>query len=248
MAYPRGVGITEAVLAILVIVALEAILSVDNAMVLAVMVRPLPPELRKKALLYGVVGAYLLRGLALLFATVIINVWWVQLLGGLYLLYLAGKFFLRKKPVEEAAETAQESLAQTAAKSFWCIVVMVNVIDLAFAIDSVLVVIAFSQNFWVIFAGVAIGILLIRLAAGWMIGVMERYPRLEAVAYAVVGWAGVKLGLEGWNHGAEVLLRNPDLALSLPQELFLGLTFAILAVGAVWALRAGDKAPKHSNP
>ncbi|MBF6596146.1 MAG: hypothetical protein IVW51_17105 [Thermaceae bacterium] len=241
-------GITEVVLAILIIVALEAILSVDNAMVLAVMVRPLPPELRQKALLYGVVGAYILRGLALLFATIIINVWWIQLLGGLYLVYLAAKFFLSKKPIEEAPETAQEALAQTAAKSFWRIVVMVNVIDLAFAIDSVLVVISFSKNFWVIFAGVAIGILLIRVAAGWMITVMERFPRLEAVAYAVVGWAGLKLGLEGWNHGAEVVLHNPNLILWLPKELFLGVTFAILIVGAVWALRSGNPAPKHSNP
>lgn len=237
-------GITEAVLAILIIVALEAILSVDNAMVLAVMVRPLPSELRKRALLYGIVGAYGLRGLALLFATVIINVWWIQLLGGFYLIYLAAKFFFAQK----AKETAEETMAGAAARSFWRIVVMVNVIDLAFAIDSVLVVVAFSQNFWVIFAGVAIGILLIRLAAGWMIGVMERYPRLEAVAYAVVGWAGVKLGLEGWNHGAEVLLHNPDLALVLPKELFLGITFVILILGVVWALRTGNQTPNHSNP
>jgi YkoY family integral membrane protein len=241
------VGITEAVLAILIIVALEAILSVDNAMVLAVMVRPLPSELRKRALLYGIIGAYGLRGLALLFATVIINVWWIQLLGGLYLIYLAARFFAQK-PAEEAAETAEEAVARAAARSFWRIVLMVNVIDLAFAIDSVLVVVAFSQNFWVIFAGVAIGILLIRLAAGWMIGVMERYPRLEAVAYAVVGWAGIKLGLEGWNHGAEVLLHNPDLALALPKELFLGITFAILILGTVWALRTGNQAPNRSNP
>lgn len=241
-------GLPEAVLAILIIVALEAILSVDNAMVLAVMVRPLPPELRKKALLYGIIGAYALRGLALLFATLIIKVWWIQLLGGLYLIYLAAKFFWSSKPAEGAAHTPEDSVAQAAARSFWQIVVMVNVIDLAFAIDSVLVVVAFSKNFWVIFTGVAVGILLIRLAAGWMIGVMERYPRLEAVAYAVVGWAGVKLGLEGWNHGAEVLLHNPSLVLALPKEIFLGITFAILILGTVWALRSGKPTPKHSNP
>ncbi|MDX2006566.1 MAG: hypothetical protein SFU83_14935, partial [Meiothermus sp.] len=60
--------LSSALIAILIIVALEAILSVDNAMVLAVMVRPLPPDLRRKALLYGIIGAYILRGLALLFA------------------------------------------------------------------------------------------------------------------------------------------------------------------------------------
>ncbi len=232
----------EALLAILIIVALEAILSVDNAMVLAVMVRPLPPKLRQRALLYGIVGAYVLRGLALLFATVIINVWWIQLLGGLYLIYLGAKFFLKKEDSHTVDKTPEAQVADAAAKAFWRIVVMVNVVDLAFAIDSVLVVIAFSKNFWVIFAGVAIGILLIRLAAGWMIGVMEKYPKLEAVAYAVVAWAGIKLTLEGWNHGAEVWLHNKALILSLPKELFLITTFAILILGSIWALRTGDKA------
>lgn len=233
-------GASEIFLAIVVIVALEAILSVDNAMVLAVMVRPLPPDLRRKALLYGIIGAYVLRGLALLFATVIINVWWIQLLGGLYLIYLAGKFFLAPKSHGGEEKTIEQTVQEEAAKAFWRIVVMVNIVDLAFAIDSVLVVVAFSKNFWVIFTGVAIGILVIRLAAGAMIVIMERFPKLEAVAYAVVGWAGLKLTLEGWNHGAEVFLKNKDLMFYLPKEFFLAITFAILILGSIWAIRAGN--------
>ena len=233
-------GASEIILAIVVIVALEAILSVDNAMVLAVMVRPLPPDLRRKALLYGIIGAYVLRGLALLFATVIINVWWIQLLGGLYLIYLAGKFFLAPKAHGTEEKTTEQVVQEEAAKAFWRIVVMVNVVDLAFAVDSVLVVVAFSKNFWVIFTGVAIGILVIRLAAGAMIAVMERYPKLETVAYAVVGWAGLKLTLEGWNHGAEVFLKNKDLMFYLPKEFFLAITFAILILGSIWAIRTGN--------
>lgn len=227
--------LTEAILAILVIVALEAVLSVDNAMVLAVMVRPLPEHLRQRALLYGLIGAYVLRGLALLFATLIIQIWWIQLLGGLYLIYLAFNHFRKLPSHQDPHHTA--AAIQAAAASFWRIVVMINVVDLAFAVDSVLVVIAFSENFWVIFTGVAVGILLIRLAAGWMVQVMERYPRLEQVAYAVVGWAGLKLTLEGWDHGTEAWLHRPELALHLPQELFLGVTLAILVLGSLWALR-----------
>lgn len=233
-------GITETILAILVIVALEAILSVDNAMVLAVMVRPLSQELRRKALLYGIIGAYVLRGLALLFATVIINVWWIQLLGGLYLIYLTIAHFSKLRSHEEQDEAAQA--AQAVSQNFWRVVIMINVVDLAFAIDSVLVVVAFSQVFWVIFTGVAIGILVIRLAAGAMVLIMEKYPKLEAVAYMVVGWAGIKLALEGWNHGAEVWLKNKELMLYLPKEFFLGVTFAILILGTLWAWRAGNKA------
>jgi YkoY family integral membrane protein len=228
-------GFSEAILAILVIVALEAILSVDNAMVLAVMVRPLPPQLRQRALMYGILGAYVLRGLALLFATFIINVWWIQVLGGLYLLYLAAKFFL--SPKSEDTHPERDYATQVVAQSFWRVVVMLNVVDLAFAIDSVLVVVAFSKQFWVVATGVALGILLIRLAASWMIGIMERYPKLETVAYAVVGWAGIKLVIEGWNHGAEVWLHNKALMLPMPKELFLAVTFAILIVGTIWALR-----------
>ncbi len=228
-----------AIAAILIIVALEAILSVDNAMVLAVMVRPLPPQLRSKALLYGIIGAYVLRGLALLFATLIIQIWWIQLLGGLYLVYLAVNHLFYRKP-EGHAEPAQ--VQQAAAASFWRIVLMINVVDLAFAVDSVLVVIAFSREFWVIFTGVAVGILLIRLAAGIMVTVIERYPRLESVAYAVVGWAGLKLVLEGWGHGSEVWLHRPELALPLPQGFFLGVTFAILLLGSLWAFRRGPQA------
>lgn len=227
----------SALIAILVIVALEAILSVDNAMVLAVMVRPLPKHLRSRALLYGITGAYVLRGLALLFATIIIQIWWIQLLGGLYLVYQAINHIFHRAT---HAETDLPSLQQAAAASFWRIVVMINVVDLAFAVDSVLVVIAFSREFWVIFIGVAIGILLIRLAAGIMVHIIERYPKLETVAYAVVGWAGLKLMLEGWGHGSEVWLHRPELALHLPEAFFLSITFAILVLGGLWAFRRSN--------
>ncbi len=229
----------SAFVAILIIVALEAVLSVDNAMVLAVMVRPLPEHLRSRALLYGIIGAYVLRGLALLFATIIIQIWWIQLLGGLYLVYLAVNHIFRRQSHSEADHASAQ---QVAAASFWRIVIMINVVDLAFAVDSVLVVIAFSRDFWVIFTGVAIGILLIRLAAGIMVGIIERYPRLETVAYAVVGWAGLKLLLEGWGHGSEVWLHRPELALHLPQAFFLSVTLAILVLGTFWAFRRSSEA------
>jgi len=53
----------------------------------------------------------------------------------------------------------------------------------------------------------------------------------------VVCWAGLKLTLEGWDHGTEAWLHRPELALHLPQELFLGVTLAILVLGSLWALR-----------
>ena len=63
-----------AVLLIFTVILLEVILSIDNAAVLATMVKNLPPETQKKALSYGIIGAYVFRGLALVFASFIIDI------------------------------------------------------------------------------------------------------------------------------------------------------------------------------
>ncbi|WP_019550518.1 membrane protein [Thermus scotoductus] len=72
--------------------------------------------------------------------------------------------------------------------------------------------------------------------AGYVVAVMERYPSLEKVAYALVGWAGVKLLLEGSATLAE-LLHRPELAWRLPKPVFWGVTFLILLGGSLLALR-----------
>lgn len=233
--------LTEAILAILVIVALEAILSVDNAMVLAVMVRPLPEHLRQRALLYGLIGAYVLRGLALLFATLIIQIWWIQLLGGLYLIYLAFNHFRKLPSHQDPHHTA--AAIQAAAASFWRIVVMINVVDLAFAVDSVLVAVALSDNFWIILTGVFIGILALRLVAGVFVGLLEKYPRFEAVAFAVVGFAGVKLAIGSWDKLAKEVLSRPEWVTGIDKTQFSLFILGVLILGTIWAMSQRPRIP-----
>ena len=218
----------EDLLVLFSVAALEVLLSGDNALVLAVMVRPLPPHLRSRALLYGLLVAYLLRGLALLFAVFLIRLWWAQVLGGLYLVYLMVRHFRNNpegKPLPEAS-----------AKTFWWVVLLINLVDLAFAVDSILAVVAFSKDFLLAFLGVALGILFIRLLAGSVVVLMERFPGLEKVAYALVGWAGVKLFLDG-THTLAHLLHRPGLALAIPKAVFRGGTCLILTVGGLLAFR-----------
>jgi YkoY family integral membrane protein len=218
----------EAFLVLLSVAALEALLSGDNALVLAVMVKPLPPHLRRRALFYGILGAYLLRGLALLFAIYLIQLWWVEVLGGLYLLYLMVRHF------QDAAEA--KPLPEATARTFWRVVLLINLVDLAFAVDSILAVVAFSKDLLLVFLGVTLGILFIRLLASSVVLLMERFPGLEKVAYALVGWAGVKLFLEGEATLAH-LLHRPELALVLPKALFWTGTLLILLLGSLLAFR-----------
>jgi len=216
---------------ILILIVLEVILSADNALILGVLVQKLPVHLRRKALFYGILGAYVLRGLALLFAALVIKLWWVQALGAAYLLYIALKHFL--KPEEAHAPPPLEATAA----QFWKVVAQVELMDLAFAVDSVLVAVALSDKLWVIYTGVFLGILALRMLASLVVTLLDRYPRFKHLAYVVVGLAGVKLAIGGWDKLAKEALHRPELALGLDKEAFSLLILAVLFLGSLWALR-----------
>ena len=88
-------------LTIALLVALEGLLSADNAMVLAVLVLGLPKRQQRKALRYGIVGAFVFRGAAILLAVYLIKLGWVKLLGASYLMYLVYRHFGGGQTAEE---------------------------------------------------------------------------------------------------------------------------------------------------
>jgi len=223
--------LTGALSAILTLVVLEVILSADNALILGVIVRKLPMHLRRKALFYGILGAYILRGLALLFAALVIQLWWVQALGAAYLVYIALKHFLNPKEAH-APPPLEVSAAQ-----FWKVVAQVELMDLAFAVDSVLVAVALSDTLWVIYTGVFLGILALRVLASLVVTLLDRYPRFKHLAYVVVGLAGAKLALGGWDKLVKEVLHRPELALGFSKEAFSLFLLAVLLLGSLWATR-----------
>jgi YkoY family integral membrane protein len=80
---------------LIVLVFLEGLLAADNAVVMAVMVKHLPPEQRKKALFYGLLGALIFRFISLFLISIIAHFWWIQALGAIYLIYMSIKNFSR---------------------------------------------------------------------------------------------------------------------------------------------------------
>ncbi len=240
--------VPEALLIVGSLILLEGLLSADNAMVLAVLVRPLPDRYRRRALLYGLVGGYVMRGLMLASVAYMTRLWWAQVAGGGYLVFLAVRHLAaaRRGQTEAEAAAAEGGLDDEALPAsldvsparFWRTVATVEFMDLAFAVDSALVAVALTDNIWVIYVGVFIGILMLRLAAGWFVGVMERHPRFEHVAYALVAWAGVKLLVEGSAAFAE-WVSHPEWEVHLPKVGFWAVTVFILVAGSVWALRSG---------
>jgi YkoY family integral membrane protein len=189
------------------LIIIESLLSIDNAAVLATMVMDLPKEQRGKALRYGIIGAYVFRGICLVFVSFLISVWWLKPLGGLYLLYLALGFFKEKisKGTGEAEVVNKNEnwlFKRTVGwmGPFWATVALVEVMDLAFSIDNVFAAVAFSNNIIIICAGVFTGILAMRFVARAFVALMEKYPVLEYSAFVVIGVLGIKLMLSLFEH------------------------------------------------
>jgi len=168
------------------LIILEGLLSADNALVLAVLVRNLPKNQQKKALFYGIGGAYLFRFLAIGFGVYLVQIRWVKIIGALYLLWMAAKYFLSNQDDDD--NTIQES-----DKSFWAVVLQVELMDIAFSIDSVLAAFGVSGKVWVLFLGAIFGILMMRGVARIFLVLIEKYPELETTAYVLIGLIGIKM-------------------------------------------------------
>jgi YkoY family integral membrane protein len=216
-------------LTIALLVALEGLLSADNAMVLAVLVLGLPKPQQRKALHYGILGAFAFRTIATLLAVYLIRLGFVKLGGAAYLLYLAYRHFLGGG---DAAERRAVPRAQPAfgLSAFWATVVKVELTDIVFAIDSILVAVAMSPKLWVILSGGLLGIAMMRLVIGRLLAIVERYPPLVDGAFVIIAWVGFKLLIE-------YLHAEGFIGFDIPKWLSLGLIVVIFGVAYVYARR-----------
>ena len=220
----------EYILIVATIAALEGLLSADNALVLAVLVRRLPKEQHRKALLYGIGGAFFFRFLAILSAATLIRYWYLQLLGALYLAYLATKHF---------ALHASGPRKVRASQTFWRTVLLVELTDIAFAIDSILAAVALTRNIWLVYIGGILGLIFMRFAASRFIKLLERFPLLEHSAYLVIGWIAVKLSLEAASNWQASI--GGAWHYKLPPLLFWSLTFIFFGLGFLRRARSESK-------
>jgi YkoY family integral membrane protein len=209
------------------LVLLEGALSADNALVLAVLVLPLPPEQQKRALRYGILGAFVFRIICTTFAAYLIGWNWVKLIGALYLLYLPLKHFLQR-PDEVHADQPRAIATFLGLSAFWSTVVRVELTDIVFAIDSILVAVAMSRKLWVIITGGVLGIIAMRMLIGQLLGIVRRYPAIVDGAYVIVAWVGVKLMIE-YLHAIHVI------GWEVPRWLSITIVLVLFGISAVYA-------------
>jgi YjbE family integral membrane protein len=201
--------ITAALPQLLEIMWLNIVLSGDNAVVIGLAAAGLPPHQRSRAVLFGIVTAAVLRIVFSVFATYLLALWWVDLLGGAALLYIAWNFFgeLRGKEEEEAGPARQEHQDKTLAAALWQIVVA----DVSMSLDNVLAVAAVARaNMTLLIVGLSISIVLMGLLGGFLARILDRYRIIAYIGVALIAYIGLELLWEG------LLQANTHLALGLP--------------------------------
>jgi len=221
------------------LVVLEGLLSADNALVMAVMVLGLPRRQHHQALRYGLIGGFALRIVATLLAIHLIRLAVIKLLGGVYLLYLTYQHFFthHEGGSRHAPRAARPWLGLDA---FWATVVKVELINLAFSIDSILVAVAMSPKTWVVMTGGILGILALRFVVGQILGLIQRYPALVDGAFVIIAWVGLKLILE-YAH------QSGFTPLEIPTWFSLSLIGVIFTVAFLIARRMEARVPPHAH-
>jgi YkoY family integral membrane protein len=221
------------------LIALEGLLSADNAMVLAILVLGLPKAQRKQALRYGMAGAFAFRAIATLLAAYMIQLGWVKLVGAGYLLYLVYRHFgaSHNGSDRRAAPKPQPWMGLS---PFWATVVKVELTDIVFAVDSILVAVAMSPKRWVILTGGILGIVMMRLVIGKLLALVERYPVLVDGAFVIIAWVGFKLLIE-YAHAEGYI------GFDVPKFISLGIIVVIFGAALAYAFVAERKSLRHSD-
>lgn len=227
---------------LLVLIGLEGILSADNALVIAVIAKHLPDNKKKQAINYGIMIAFVFRFITIFLISFLANVWQVQALGAVYLIFIGTKhiyttYFRSEEDQKEKRKGKKEA-------GFWFTVAQIGFADIAFAIDSVLAAVALAvtlpdtalpqfggldgAKFAIVVAGTVAGLTLIKFAAGWFIKLLDKRPSLETVAYLIVAWVGVKLAIISLSHPKVSIL--PE---SFPHSTAWTVTFWGVLIGIV---------------
>ncbi|MBU9720794.1 MULTISPECIES: TerC family protein [Bacillaceae] len=196
---------------LLILIGLEGILAADNALVLAIMVKHLPEEQRKKALFYGLAGAFVFRFGSLFLISYLVNIWQVQAVGAIYLLFIAMHHVVKKFLYKKDNSHTLSLNKKDKKPKFWTTVLRVEIADIAFAVDSILAAAALAVTltptglfqigeldvgqFSIVLTGGLVGVIIMRFAATHLGNILQSRPNLETAGFLIVGWVGVKLAV-----------------------------------------------------
>ncbi len=190
---------------ILALVVLEGLLSADNALVLAIMARKIQdPAQQKKALIYGMWGAVAARAIFILLGVWLTKLWFIEIVGALYLFKIVIEHFRGGDTADDDQDGMLDKYQSTWMHKllgkfgfhlslFVSVIVSIELMDISFSADSILAAFAVSHNFFVLLAGGALGIAMMRGVAGIFTKLIAKVPEMETTAFVLIAIIGIKM-------------------------------------------------------
>jgi YjbE family integral membrane protein len=168
------------------IVIIDLTLAGDNALVIALAIRSLPPRQQTLGRLWGTAGAVALRLLFIAVATYLLHTPFLQLGGGLLLIWIALKLVRQTAPHDHPDHQAAHA-ATSLRQAIWIIVVA----DAAMSLDNVIAVAAAAHgDLWLVFFGIALSLPLVVWGSGFLATLMARHSWIIWIGGAILGWVG----------------------------------------------------------
>jgi YjbE family integral membrane protein len=213
-----GIDDPEFWTALLKIIGVNIVLSGDNAVVIALAARSLPPRQQKQAIFWGSGAAIVMRIVLTLFAVKLLELEWLKLIGSVLLLWIGVKLLL--------PEDGEEDIE--ASDNLWAAIKTILIADLVMSLDNVIAVAAAAGGHWgLLIIGLAISIPLVIFGATLLLKLMERWPIIITVGAALLGFVA---GEMAWEDGAikEFTAQFPPMA-----------KYAVAAAGAIFVVGLG---------
>ena len=173
-----------------ILIALELLLSADNAVALASLTKSLDSsELRSRALNIGITISLLFRIILIILSNVLLKFILIRVFAGFYLIYL----FFSNVFLNSDIENTENGTDNNKNFRFLRVVALLSITDFAFSIDSITTAVAISDQYILIIFGAVIGVLALRFTSGIFLKLLDIFSRLETAGYVAILIVGIKL-------------------------------------------------------
>ncbi len=184
-------------IALVQIIVIDIVMSGDNAIIIGLAAAGLPPELRKKAIVYGILGATVLR---IIFASVVVqllSIIGIMLAGGLLLLWVCWRMWQELRAgqsVEEITAEAEANAKNAPPKTLRTAMVNIIVADVSMSLDNVLAVAgAARDHLEMLIFGLVLSIALMGVTANYIARLLERYTWIGYLGLAIIAYVAIDM-------------------------------------------------------
>lgn len=203
------------------IVVIDLILAGDNAVVIAMAVRSLPSNQRRRGILVGAGAAVVLRVLATFFVSQMLRIQFIKLVGGALILWIAVKLFV---------EGAPEEGFDRKATNLWQAIRVIVIADITMSVDNMLAVAGASQgNLFLLLFGLGLSIPFVVFTSNLLAMLMDKYPIIIYLGAAILGRVGGEMMItdpfmEAWVHPNKVVAYAVEALFAV----------GVIVVGKIW--------------